>query len=279
MRIIYMSDLHLEMESAWLGIRGWADFAGQRKRIARHPARGPMLNGLEKPDLVVLAGDVHNGLEALGYAQQVAAYFEAPVVLVAGNHEYYGHDAQTLLPALRAAADRLPEVHFLERDSMMFEVGGEKVKVLGCTLWTDFALHGDSEAAAAHALRMMNDYRLINVGGLKLGPMATQLAHRDSRRWLLDELQHTARDVKRLVVTHHAPTPLALGQRQGRIAPAYASDLVGEFVGQVDLWIHGHTHFRHESLESGIRIASAPRGYVGYDAEASPRFRPGIIEL
>jgi predicted phosphohydrolase len=280
MRILYMSDLHLEMESFRLAIPGWAEFLARHKRDLRHPSRGPMLNEAGKVDLVVLAGDIHNGLRGIVYAEQVAAYLDAPVVMIAGNHEYYHHDAAVLLPALRAAAQKTERVHFLENASAVFEAAGEKVKVLGSTLWTDFALHGDPAGAALNAHRIMNDYRFIDLDRKNLVPGDTRRFHESSRQWLHEALADTEAGVKRVVVSHHAPAALALGHRQGAIAPAYASEIIGAFADRkLDLWIHGHTHFRHDSLVAGVRLVSAPRGYVGHDGAGALQFKPGIVEV
>ncbi len=280
MRILYMSDLHLEMESFRLAIPGWAEFLARHKRDPRHPSRGPMLNEVGSVDLVVLAGDIHNGLRGIVYAEQVADYLDAPVVMVAGNHEYYHHDAAVLLTALRAAAKKTERVHFLENTSAVFEAGGEKVKVLGSTLWTDFALHGDPASSALNAHQLMNDYRFVDLNRVKLAPWDTRRFHQASRQWLQEELANTEASVKRVVVSHHAPSGLVLGKRQGAIAPAYASEIIGAFgVGQLDLWIHGHTHFRHDSRIGGVRLVSAPRGYVGHDGAGALQFKPGIVEV
>jgi DNA repair exonuclease SbcCD nuclease subunit len=112
MRIAYMSDLHLEMESFRLAIPGWADFMARHKKVLRHPSRGPMLDELGNIDLVVLAGDIHNGLRGIVYADQVSAYLDVPVLMIAGNHEYYHHDAMVLLPALRDAAGAFSRERF-----------------------------------------------------------------------------------------------------------------------------------------------------------------------
>jgi predicted phosphohydrolase len=279
MRILYMSDLHLEMESFRLAIPGWTDFLARHSRVLRHPSRGPMLNEVGKVDLVVLAGDIHNGLRGIVYAEQVAQYLDAPVVVIAGNHEYYHQDTAVLVPALQNAAQQTERVHFLENSSALFELKGEKVKVLGCTLWTDFTLHGNAETAMQNAQRIMNDYRFIEIERAPLAPFDTRAFYENSRKWLLRELDQHEPGVKRIVVSHHSPSGQALGKRQGAIAPAYASELIGAFDGMgLDLWIHGHTHFRHDSMIGGIRLVSAPRGYVGHDGAGVLQFQPGIIE-
>jgi len=283
-RILYMSDLHLEMERWRLAVPGWAAFMARHKDAAahppraQHPARGPLLHGLGRVDLVVLAGDIHNGLRGLVYAEQVAAFLEAPVVMVAGNHEYYHHDYAVLLPALRHAAERThPRVQFLENAAATFTFGGETLTVLGCTLWTDYALHGNARESMAYAQQMMNDFNFISMGNGAFTPWETRATHEESLAWLRNGIAGPGRTI---VVTHHAPSGLVLGQRQGRIAPAYASEIIGQFsAAPPELWIHGHTHFRHDSVVAGTRLVSAPRGYVGYDGDRALQFVPGIVEV
>jgi predicted phosphodiesterase len=277
-RVLYMSDLHLEMERWRLAVPGWAAFMAGHA-VARHPARGPLLNGVGKVDLVVLAGDIHNGLRGLVYAEQVADFLSAPVVMVAGNHEYYHHDFAVLLPALRHAAERThPQVQFLENAAASFTFEGETLRVLGCTLWTDYALNGNAHASMPQAQEMMNDYALIRNGRRLFSPWDARAMHQESLAWLHKELAADAS--RKLVVTHHAPSGLVLGQRQGRIAPAYASEIIGQFEKNPPAaWIHGHTHFRHDSVVAGIRLVSAPRGYVGFDGDGALNFVPGILAI
>jgi predicted phosphodiesterase len=278
-RILYMSDLHLEMERWRLAVPGWPAFMARHKDAARHPARGPLLHGLGRVDLVVLAGDIHNGLRGLVYAEQVAAFLDAPVVMVAGNHEYYHHDFKVLRAALRHAAARThPRVQFLENAAANFTFGDETLTVLGCTLWTDYALHGTARDSMIYAQQMMNDFNFISLGEGAFTPWETRALHEDSISWLRAEMRKGGG--RKIIVTHHAPSGLVLGQRQGRIAPAYASEIIGQFgVPAPELWIHGHTHFRHDSRLGGIRLVSAPRGYVGFDGDQALQFVPGIVEV
>jgi Icc-related predicted phosphoesterase len=279
-RILYMSDLHLEMERFRLTMPGWAAFMARHSALARHPTRGPLLDGLGQVDLVVMAGDIHNGLRGMVYAEQVSAYLDAPVVMVAGNHEYYHHDEAVLLPALRrAAAHTGGRVRFLENESAMFTFGGQTLAVLGCTLWTDYALNGDAQGSMMEAQAMMNDHNFITLNALPFTPLDAQHFHVDSLRWLHRELGRVAA-TRVIVVTHHAPSAKFLGQRRGAIAPAYASEILQDFAPfRPHLWIHGHTHYRHDSLIGQTRIVSAPRGYVAYDGADALQFRPGVIEI
>ena len=107
-------------------------------------------------DVVVLAGDVAPGLRGLEWAR--SAFGGAPVVYVAGNHEFYCHATPKLADDLAREAEGSP-VHVLENAEVV--TGG--VRFLGCTLWTDFDLFGERIRSAAAAHAAMNDFRLIRV--------------------------------------------------------------------------------------------------------------------
>lgn len=283
-RILYMSDLHLEMERWRLSIPGWHDFLARRRDSRKHPLRGPLLMEIEKVDLIVLAGDIHTGLRGFVYAEQLAEYFSAPVVYVAGNHEYYHQHIDLLVPALRKASSASGgRVSFLDNDVASFTFGTERVHVLGCTLWTDFNLYTDQQEAMAFAARHMNDYRMIHRVSAYFRPENALARHERSRLWLRQNVARLRLEEPRakiVTVTHHAPHEATLGRRTGRIAPSYASHLLPEFFNAPpDLWIHGHTHYRHESVLEGVRIVSAPRGYVSQEGAALLSYQPGVVEL
>jgi predicted phosphodiesterase len=283
-RILYMSDLHLEMERWRLPVPGWPAFLARHRAIAAHPARGPILSDLGKIDLIVMAGDIHNGLRGIVYADQVAKFLNAPVVYLAGNHEFYHQQMDQLLPAFfTAAAHTKGRVHFLENALASFTFSGQRLNVLGCTLWTDYELHGHAPTAMRIAEGRMNDHLMIRYNNAPFVPETALVHHRQSRIWLhktLSRLHKTEPGAKNLIVTHHAPSPSFLGKRTGAIAPAYGSDMLIEFAHlSPAAWIHGHTHHQHDSVEEGIRLVSAPRGYVAYDGAATLDYRPGLLEL
>lgn len=275
-RVLYMSDLHLEMRRR----RSLVDFCRGRTGVPS----GPALKDVPLPDLIVLAGDIHSGLLSVAHADSLAKRFGVPVVLVAGNHEYYFQnlpEARQLMA--KAAAATQGRVRFLDDEIFTLELQGERLHVLGSTLWTDFNLNHDVPLANAHALERMNDYRLINDGPRRLSPKRTMDRHFATRAWLhtsLDRLMTDDPATPRMIVTHHAPGAAFLGTRNGAIGPAYASDLLPEFEPYAPaFWIHGHTHYRHETFTRGFWVLSAPHGYKHeQEAEEAP-YRPGILEI
>ncbi len=277
-RVLYMSDLHLELEE-WRPSRpNWSRFL---QRGTPHPSRGPMLDRVGGVDLVILAGDIHNGLRGVVYADQVAKYLEAPVVMVAGNHEYYHHDMTTLLPALRKAVLKTRgRVNFLQNDMVTFDIGTERVNVLGCSLWTDYRLNGDAELGMKQAQRLMNDYNFIRMKDAMFTPQDAKGLHEESLAWLHETLAGLARQGgtdKTIVVTHHAPSGQVLGRRHGAMGPAYGSEIIAKFTPlRPSLWVFGHTHVTHDGVVEGIHLVSAPRGY---HSEKGGMFNPGLVEI
>ena len=283
-RIAYMSDLHLELERWRLSLPGWPGFLARHQALPKHPARGPILDGLGKVDLAILAGDVHTGLRGVVYGEQVAAYLGAPVVYVPGNHEFYHQYMDQLLQRFAAAtAHSQGRVQVLDNAVASYIIRGQRLNVLGCTLWTDYELDGDAEAAMRTAGATMNDHAYIQASDRPFRPADARARHQTSRLWLhktLAQLHKADPASRNVIVTHHAPSRSFLGTRIGTIAPAYGSDLLVEFAPhQPAAWIHGHTHFRHDSIEEGIHVVSAPRGYVTTDPPGILAYRPGLIEI
>jgi len=99
-------------------------------------------------DVVVLAGDTDAGLRGVRWAAE--HWPDRPVLLVPGNHEFYGHTYPALVRKLEAEAVALGP-HFRILSDRAVVVGA--VRFLGATLWTDFELLADAAAGMAAAPR------------------------------------------------------------------------------------------------------------------------------
>ncbi len=270
-KIALASDLHIEFERH--GEPGRSAAIGPP-----HPRLGPDLSGLRgAADLLVLAGDIDLGADGVGYAEEAAEYLGVPVVYVAGNHEAYRQDLETVLAACRArAADASGRVLFLERDAV--EVAG--LRVLGCTLWTDYEIYGDVREGMRAAESMLVDHRLITCAGRPFMPYDALVRHRAARSWLERELAAGA-GRPTLVVTHHAPLRAAVEPRfEGSpLTPAFVSDLEPLVMEhRPAAWVWGHTHHSQDFVTGATRCVSAQRGYPGESA-AVAGFRPALFEV
>lgn len=228
-------------------------------------------------DGVILAGDISSGLDSMAYARHIARLLDAPAVLIAGNHEYYGQIMEPYLENMRTQTD--DEVHFLEAD--MIEIAG--ARILGTTLWSDYALNEHMHVRAIHDMRkLMNDYRRIkriskSRGTRKIDTRLILARHVAHRNWLSDELSKPFAGPS-IVVTHHAPSRRSLeGHDTNRIvAAAYASNL-DNFIEarKIDVWIHGHIHESRDYMIGSTRIISNPYGYR--DDNVNPNFDPSFV--
>jgi hypothetical protein len=226
MKLQLLSDLHLETET-----------------FSPEPAAGA--------DCLVLAGDIDSTWA--GYER--FAGWPAPVIVVAGNHEFDGRDVDTALAGLRELCARLGFT-LLERQSLLFTAaGGQRVRMLGTTRWSDFDLFGAqrrerAERAAAYFLRLMGSTR----HGLPFDAAAVRAEGLLGRAWLEAELRRpppredpAARWDRTLVITHFAPSLKSADPRYGP-QPGTASfcNADDDLIPLADLWLHGHLHCRHD---------------------------------
>jgi predicted phosphodiesterase len=228
----------------------------------------------EEADVVVLAGDIGEGIKGLLWARN--RFADKEIIYVPGNHEYYEADLAILDDMIPKAKEL--GIHLLNNDSVTID----GVRFLGTTLWTNFDNY--SPEALAKAERSMRDYHYIKCRAwwknehnrekaLRLmdsdsafgfdpecfSPAVAYLLHREALDWLSQRL-NKPHPGKTVVVTHHAPS-----LRSSIHADyAYVSDLV-KFItnraDKIDLWCHGHIHQPVDYEVAGVRIVSNPRGY------------------
>lgn len=257
MRFQIMSDLHI-------------DYPGS----AGVP---PLVAGV---DAVIVAGDTCQGLVRSIEMLRRAYPLPTEIVMVAGNHEFWSKKLpfEEHLEQGRLAAD-VHGVRFLENDVEF--VGG--VRLLGCTLWTDYELHGASlrETAMRTASDSMLDHRRIKWSRdpwMRFRPAEAAVLHRRSRSFLETELQkrHVGPTV---CISHHAMILNAVAPPDQRdiLSAAYASEMspmIDRY--QPDLVVTGHTHYSIDFKRGSTRFISNPAGYPGESRSFKPAF---VVEL
>ena len=213
-------------------------------------------------DVLILAGDIAEGPLALEWAVDQQHRLKIPVVIVPGNHEYYRYEMSELEQRFEDMTSSAPDVHVLQCGRLELD---DHV-ILGCTLWTDFALDGDPSLSELAAIGLMVDYRCISMEDRLLLPADTVAIHYQHRTWLQAELQQVRSEGKTaVVVTHHAPSPRSIAPKYLRssLNPAFVSDLSAWMTADwaPALWIHGHTHEVFDYREGRTRVVANPRGY------------------
>lgn len=209
-------------------------------------------------DVIIIAGDVADGHEkSATWLRGRVVPIGLPVVYVAGNHDFYGTD----LAEDYADIYRDGGIELLYPGRPTIEIAG--TRVVGCTLWTDYSISGDVDAARSWARRSMPDLQSIDLGMRRVGTRDLLDMHRQQRITLERHLSVPFAGPT-IVVTHHAPHPRSL--RSPMLTPddgSYASDLTA-MIEQYEptVWVHGHVHSSRDFYVCATRIVCNPRGYA-----------------
>jgi predicted phosphodiesterase len=214
------------MEPARLRIQIYSDL---------HLEHDPFAPAKTSADVVVLAGDIANGAAAIEWAE---AAFRTPILYLAGNHEYYEGEFESVQAVMREASGSAVEL----LDCAQAVHGG--VRFLGCTLWTDYSLAPEGKRATVieDSRKLNPDYKLIRWGSRAFAPEDAIALCARHRAWLASALVQPFSG-KTVAITHFAPHPrsIAPSYANHRANPAFVLDF-DEAMGQAALWIHGHTH-------------------------------------
>lgn len=225
-------------------------------------------------DILVLAGDIWSGTRGIEFAESLAERHGKPVIYLAGNHEYYGHNYNQLQESLRLRAKNSQNVFFLNNDVFYYE----DVRFIGTTLWTDYKLDGRYKQADVMLIveNVLSDHRYIKFGtdGFFTTKHALML-HNAARNFLQVELDKPW-DGKTVVITHHAPSLKCAhpDYQLDQMAGAFISDCEA-LVHKADVWLFGHTHANVDFQIGKCRVVS---NQVGYEREEIPvAFRPKLL--
>lgn len=222
-------------------------------------------------DIIVLAGDICGGTDGLKW---IISQTNKPVIYVFGNHEFYGHDIRLAenLEKERQSFAKL-NIYLLNCNSIV--ING--VRFIGCTLWTDFSIYGETEKTFSRisAQSLMGDFNQITNGNKYFTPQDSILLHEKHSKWIEWLLKQKYKG-KTVVVTHHAPSEMSVTEhyKSNILSPAFASNL-NYLMGKPILWVHGHTHDSFDYEINGTRVVCNPRGYFGF--KVNKDFDPGLV--
>ncbi|MHB8482020.1 MAG: metallophosphoesterase family protein [Nitrospiria bacterium] len=223
-------------------------------------------------DVIVLAGDIDLTVSGFDWARKV--WPDKAIIYVSGNHEYYKSSIEYENEQM-AKAGKVNNIHFLNRSQVVIQ----GTRFLGCVLWTDFALFGESEIARSmsKALNGLTDFTVINYKGRSFSPVDSLDLHKQDRVWLEAKLKEPF-EGKTVVITHHLPSALSVAKRYKTdlLSACFASNLDHLF-GFSELWIHGHTHDSFDYMVAGTRVVCNPRGYCIRGREENPKFNRSLI--
>ena len=246
-------------------------------------------------DAILLAGYTHTRGRHVDSALLIWDRYRVPVLMVRGNHEFYG----AAIPELIAEdARRIEKMNAAGADIWLLdgtatEVAG--VRVIGATLGTDLDLYPGEHGRTRDAVeRGLNDFRMIRSNPVRQLAAADWLEMHWRDRDALFGLLDTPFEGETLVMTHQVPVRelIPLARRIGPIerqlfTAGFVSDLWWEIRNRnVHSWVCGHSHDHDDLTLEGkygpVRFVSNARGYpkegVPFDPdlviEVSPRPEP-----
>lgn len=222
-------------------------------------------------DILILAGDIlcARHLKKNGYLKDVYNRFlndcsksYDKVLCVKGNHEFYGYNYEGTHKTIE---EHLPvNFHLLENETIT--IGNWNF--IGFTFWTDFRNENPLEMMEAKCI--VNDYNAIRITSKyrKLNPDDTLAFHKESKKYLLNQLETLKDNV--FVISHHAPSYQSVASEfKTHANGAYCSDLDDLILNhsQIKYWIHGHTHTPFDYMIGDCRVICNPVGYPGQDTQ------------
>ena len=275
-----MSDLHMELWDNWRYIKAAIErvqmkvgFQSAEREQARPKGK---VNGFDVVgDVLVLAGDTFYLLDANAPQKRFwnwASKNFRQVLLVPGNHEFYGDGDVTA---------RGDSWQWMIRENVGYYynkvVRIDDTDFILTTLWSRIP-----EPDMYLVQRGMNDFRQIMYNGRRFTPDDFNQEHEKCLKFLKQAVEEsTARHI--VVVTHHLPTlKVVAAQHIGSVLNgAFATEL-GNYIAdsRIDAWIYGHSHTNIDTTIGNTRIVCNQLGYVYYNEHLTNGFEPNkVIDL
>lgn len=227
MKIQYMSDLHFEFHSD-----GGKSILNEIKPLA---------------DVLVLAGDII----PLTFYKNVFEVYSAfcdkfkHVVMVPGNHEFYGTNPSEAKNLLRTVEEKLPNLHFLDSGEMV-KIDGRRF--IGGTMWYEF------KPDNVFFSDCMND-------GFQIKNFVPWVY--SENKSMMDFLTGNLR-AGDIVVSHHVPSNYLVSQEyKNSDSNRFFVCEMGNMMADKSpaAWFYGHTHHKGDAVIGNTKCLVNALGY------------------
>lgn len=179
------------------------------------------------------------------------------VLLVAGNHEFYGSSREEGLSIAQSFVDDSDmggKLHFVNRTRI--DLSGTKTTLLGCTMQSHIS---------PDYTRLTNDFQRIKDWRVR----DHNAEYERDMAWLKSTMTEMSQDPESrnrriIIVTHYAPAfentchPLHVNNAIIQCFSSHALREMGSWNGarQVTHWIFGHTHWNTKFKSRGVMVLS-----------------------
>lgn len=237
MKIQYASDLHLE-------------FRANREWLYDNPLE---VTG----DILLLAGDIM-------YIEDCSLFFDwasknyRHVLMVPGNHEFYGRDVKRYWGSLTKPIHN--NVAYFHNNVVRID----DTDFILSTLWSFIP---DRVADIVH--EGLNDFHAIGFDGMPLRVAQYVGEHIASVLFIEKAVKEsTAKHI--VVVTHHSPSLLTVATEHltSPLRYAFATDLHYLMEdGRIDYWVYGHSHTNINCKVFNTEVVCNQLGYVEHNGQ------------
>lgn len=230
-------------------------------------------------DVVLLLGDIHTQNRHAVILDQIPS--SKKVIMISGNHEYYGQTFENVDSVLTDLEDVYPNFTYLNNSS----VDIDNISFFGGCMWSNFQLYGivQESQARAEAKHFIADYKYIdkfasypNYTGIKekwtINDTIEQyeLFNKEFDRWVKD-----AEGKTRICLSHFLPSEKSVSpQFANSVLNAYFCSNQEHRIQLVDYWLHGHTHSSANYKIGDSTVICNPHGY---GRENVNEFDPNLI--
>lgn len=239
-----LSDVHLEF------------YKGEKFIFLLNKMKESFLQS-EHNHFLLLAGDIGRINNNYYYNQyksflnMTSQIFEK-VILIPGNHEYYGSSFYETEKKLTDLTDYFHNVIFLNNSVFI----NNNICILGTTLWT--------EGHTKEYIKLNDFYEIQDF--VKDHSLYSRI-HSDNKEWLNHEIEKYKKDYELIILTHHQPSFRLIDAKykkfhnMNHFFAANCDDLFTQ--SKIKYWIYGHTHtpFYGKLEDSPIQFICNAYGY------------------
>lgn len=234
-----------------------------------------------KGQYLILAGDINE----IKKHKDVKEFFQRcndeflATFYVPGNHEYWGNYLEKWEEFAVQQFKDWGMTNIIPLQKEKYELLEEGITIFGATMWYD-ASHLNTGMPRAQLKQEAKDYQYIATKRRQTwsGLRPIDVIHMNVQHILWLEAEVPACPTKKLVITHHAPTPFSIDPAWDDDHKEYVNDLDLTKI-PADFWVHGHVHCSHYYIVDDVTVVSNPRGYEIYNAVNSKFNSQFTIEL
>lgn len=216
-----------------------------------HPNGSSDGHDRESNKILVLAGDIGR-VSSAGYRQVMERTSQVyrQVLVVFGNHEFYGVDYDEVMTNAATICKDLPNVIILNRH--VYE--SDDYLAVGCIMWSEI-----EKNEAVPVLQSVNDFRAIPGHSLS----HRNHLYKEELKWLEDTLQQQRFRTKPLIcVTHFLPTyKMIHSDYCGSFINSAFANRLDRLLSFADLWVCGHSHKTVQRKIGSTLLCCNPLGY------------------